>query len=128
MEKVEIMAEPQPAAERRRFARQVFALPMWVEWASRHASKASWVMSRTRDVSNKGLYFWSPVVLQLGQLLCLRLEVPPQPNRNYSLQILWEAEVIRIEAGKDGERGMGVAARILRFDVPLVHAYTDRVN
>ncbi len=106
--------------ERRAFSRQTLALPLKVEQGCREAEAASIIEGCTRDVSNRGAYFWAKGVFRIGQRIRLSLQIPADSARNYSMKIRGEAEVIRVEGGKSLEQAAGVAVRVLHFETPTV--------
>lgn len=118
------MTRASQTLERRIFSRQAMAFPVTVEAARRQAETGPAALEKltgiTRDVSNRGAYFWAEGAFHTGQQLRVSLEVPPEQGRNYSLRIQWEAEVIRVEGNELGRPALGVAVRILRFETPKI--------
>lgn len=83
------------------------------------------VIGHLRDISNHGAYLWSDQHFTAGQILHLTLEVPPDPGRNWTLEIECETEVVRVEPGHPQTGETGVAVRIRRFSIPKVLSAAD---
>jgi hypothetical protein len=117
------MTRANQTLERRIFSRQAMAFRVTVEAARRQAETGpapEKLTGLTRDVSNRGAYFWAEGAFHTGQQLRVSLEIPPEQGRNYSLKIQWEAEVIRVEGNQLGRPALGVAVRILHFETPKI--------
>ena len=97
--------------------RQRISLPVAVEFITEQGQPTLQVKGWTRDLSNTGVFFWAPGGFETGQKLRLILEVGTDSVYDCCLEIRWDGEVIRVEPGV---RELGVAARILQFDIPKV--------
>jgi len=111
-----------PVHERRISCRQAMELPVTVEPSSEppKGENGSAIRGLTRDISNRGAYFWAAGPFEPGQQLRLCVEIPPEDGRNYRLKIRWQAEVIRVDARLPSEQASGIAVRVLRFETPTV--------
>ena len=110
--------QKQSVPERRKGRRLPLALPARIEARPGPTCPSGArlaVVGRTRDLSNHGAYFWSAQHFETGQFLHLTLEVPPDQGRNWTLEIQFEAEVVRVEPGIRQPEETGVAVRILQF-------------
>ena len=116
------MTEPLTSAhERRQSQRTPMDAAVWLEKTPRFGQSPSLVRARTRDVSNRGLFVWSPLVFQLGEQLQLEMNVTPNPNQHLDLNIKGTAEVVRLEGRESPNGRPGVALKILEFKpvIPL---------
>jgi hypothetical protein len=111
-----------PVHERRISCRQAMELPVTVEPGPElpRDKNGSAIRGLTRDISNRGAYFWAAGPFEPGQHLHLCVEIPPEDGRNYRLKIQWQPEVIRVDASLPGEQASGIAVRVLRFETPTV--------
>jgi hypothetical protein len=117
------MAEPPGSSERRNSVRQVLDLPVRVELNPGSGGTLLVVEGRTRDVSNKGAYFWARAAFHLGQALHLTWNIPAELNRKSALEIRCVAEVIRLGPEEPAIGGLGVGVRILHFGTPKVSSW-----
>lgn len=124
------MTELRSSQERRNFARQVLDLPVRVELNPGSGGTLVVVEGRTRDVSNKGAYFWARAAFHLGQALHLTWNIPAELNPNSALEIRCVAAVIRLGPEEPAIGGSGVGVRILHFGTPKVTSwpYTSMDN
>lgn len=114
------MAELPSSSERRNPFRQPLDLPVRVELNPGSGGTLAVVKGRTRDVSNRGAYFWASAAFHLGQALHLTWNIPAELDHNSTLEIRCVAEVIRLDPEAPANRGVGVGVRILHFGTPKV--------
>jgi hypothetical protein len=120
---------PPDAAPPEKRGRQRLPLPLVARIERRSPSgRTSLVMGCTRDVSNRGAYLWSPVPFASGESVELKLEVPPDQGRNWTMEIRCQAEVTRVEPSPHGGRHQGVAVRILSFEIRQVTVFVPRIR
>jgi hypothetical protein len=103
--------------------RQFLDLPVRVEMNPGAGGTLAVVKGRTRDVSNRGAYFWARAAFHLGQALHLTWIIPAELNHNSALEIRCVAEVIRLDPEEPANREVGVAVRILHFGIPKVTSW-----
>ena len=111
------------SSERRNPARQFLDLPVRVELNPGSGGTPAVIEGRTRDISNRGAYFWARAAFHLGQSLHLTWNIPPELNRKSALEIRCVAEVIRLDPEGPRATGVGVGVRILRFGTPKVSSW-----
>jgi hypothetical protein len=117
------MTEPPGSSERRNPVRQFLDLPVRVELNPGSGGTLVVVEGRTRDVSNKGAYFWARAAFHLGQALHLTWNIPAELNHNSALEIRCVAAVIRLGPEEPANGGLGVGVRILHFGTPKVTSW-----
>jgi hypothetical protein len=114
------MTELPGPSERRNPKRQFLNLPVRVEMNPGSGGKLIVLKGRTRDVSNRGAYFWASAAFHLGQALHLTWNIPAELDHNSTLEIRCVAEVIRLDPEQPANGEIGVAVRILHFGTPKV--------
>jgi len=114
------MTELPGSSKRRNLVRQFLNLPVRVELNPGSGRTLLVTKGRTRDVSNRGAYFWARAAFHLGQALHLTWNIPAELNLNSALEIRCVAEVIRLDPEEPAYGGVGVAVRILHFGTPKV--------
>jgi hypothetical protein len=99
------------AAERRTSRRFTMALPLVLRLANSSGSVEK--RSETRDVSFRGLYFWTKEELEPGAAIEFVLTLPKEITMTRDVKIHCFGRVIRVE-GEQQTRG--VAARIEHYE------------
>jgi hypothetical protein len=117
------MTERLGSSERRNPVRQFLDIPVRVELNHGPGGTPAVIEGRTRDVSNKGAYFWARGPFHLGQSLHLTWNVPAELNHHSALEIDCVAEVIRLDPENPGQPGVGVGVRVLHFGIPKVTSW-----
>jgi PilZ domain len=102
------MADP---SERRTSRRFTMALPLVLRLGK--PSGRGETRGETRDVSFRGLYFWTQEELQAGAHIEFVLTLPKEITMTRDVKIHCFGEVIRVEGEQDTR---GVAARIERYE------------
>jgi PilZ domain len=102
------MADP---AERRTSRRFPMALPLTLR--SHDPSGPAETQAETRDVSFRGLYFWTKEELQAGGAIEFVLTLPKEVTMTRDVNIHCFGRVIRVEPQRQAS---GVAARIERYE------------
>jgi PilZ domain len=102
------MADP---TERRTSRRFVMALPLTLHLHDR--SGRSEKRAETRDVSFRGLYFWTAEQLETGIPIEFILILPKEITTTLDIKIHCFGRVIRVE---QQAQARGVAARIERYE------------
>ena len=102
------MADP---TERRTSRRFTMALPLTLRLGK--PSGPGETRGETRDVSFRGLYFWTQEELQAGARIEFVLTLPKEITMTRDVKIHCIGQVIRVE-GQEETRG--VAARIERYE------------
>ncbi len=75
-------------------------------------------MSKTRDISTRGLYFVMDQNLQAGSELDLTLTLPAEVTHGAEVLVRAQGKVVRVERRiEDGNSRLGVAAVIERYDI-----------
>jgi PilZ domain-containing protein len=76
-------------------------------------------IAHTRDLSSKGIFFYSDSQIGQGSLLEMVLILPPEITAGEKKWVCCQASVVRVEdrATQDHRRNFGVAAVIERFDI-----------
>ena len=73
---------------------------------------------RTRDISTRGVYFMIDQDLAPGSALDFMLTLPAEITRGTEVFIHAQGKVVRVEnQARDGERRVGVAAVIEKYDI-----------
>ena len=73
---------------------------------------------KTRDISTKGLYFLVERDLEAGSELDLTLTLPAEITHGPDVFVRAQGKVVRVEPrSEEGEKRMGVAAIIERYDI-----------
>jgi len=117
------MTELPGSSKRRSLVRQFLNLPVRVELNPGAGGTLVVTKGRTRDVSNRGAYFWARAAFHLGQALHLTWNIPAELNHNSALEIRCVAEIIRLDPEEPAYGGVGVAVRILHFGTPKVTSW-----
>ena len=102
------MADP---TERRTSRRFIMALPLTLR--SHNSSGPAEKRGETRDVSFRGLYFWTDEDLKTGFPIEFVLTLPKEITMTGDVHIHCFGRVIRVETHR---RTRGVAARIERYE------------
>ena len=97
--------------ERRTSRRFTMALPLTLRLHS--SSGPVEKQAETRDVSFRGLYFWTEQELEAGIAIEFVLTLPKEITMTRDVNIHCFGRVIRVEGGRQPR---GVAARIERYD------------
>lgn len=98
-------------AERRTSRRFAMALPLTLRLYS--SSGPVEKQAETRDVSFRGLYFWTEQELEAGVSIEFMLTLPKEITMTRNVNIRCFGRVVRVEG--DAQR-RGVAARIERYE------------
>lgn len=106
------------AAERRTMRRFDMQLPA----AIRVSDGEEW-LTQTRNVSARGLFFYSSRPLTEGARLEVTLTFPPHITFTESVRIRFTARVVRVEA--ESEARIGIAAAIEEYE--FLKSLRDRV-
>ena len=106
--------------DRRGAMRLPISLPIGVAWGAEAGGRRSYLLGRTKDVSPKGICFWIPRRLSLGQRLNLDIKVPQETQPFLMLRLQCDAEVVRVEQEASGQERFQVATRVLEFDTPML--------
>lgn len=108
-----VLMREQPKVESERRDRQRFRVNAPVSMLIDGQS----VWGVTRDMSNRGLYFYVASVedLRCGQILDLTVELPPELTLSTGCQIRCAGRIVRIE--KTPADLIGVAAEILDYSI-----------
>jgi len=119
---VRLPATPQArdGTERRRATRLALSLPIGVTWGTEEGGRRSYLLGQTKDVSPKGICFWIPRSLPVGQKLNLDMEVPQEANPQLMLRLQCSAKVVRTQPGPPTEGGFRVATRVMAFETPMI--------
>jgi hypothetical protein len=102
------MANP---TERRTSRRFTMALPLTLRLYN--SSGAVEKQGETRDVSFRGLYFWTEEALEMGNPIEFVLTLPKEITMTRDVNIHCFGRVTRVE---NQQRARGVAARIERYE------------
>lgn len=102
------MADP---TERRTSRRFTMALPVILR--SHDPSGPAEITAETRDVSFRGLYFWTKEKLETGTAIEFVLTLPKEVTTTHDVNIQCFGRVIRVEPQN---KSRGVAARIERYE------------
>jgi len=74
----------------------------------------------TRDVSAVGVYFFTQVKIQSGDVVDLIMTFPPEITLAKSLRVRCTSKVVRVESSL---KGIGAAAQIQRYEfMPLAES------
>lgn len=98
-------------ADRRIARRFTMSLPLRI---LAHEPPSSEFRTRTRDVSYQGLYFLTEAKLEVGSEIEFVLTLPQQISQNGDVDIRCRGQIVRVEAGSEGQ--VGVAAKIERYE------------
>ncbi len=104
-------AEMADSTERRTSRRFTMALPLTLR--SHDPSGPAETQAETRDVSFRGLYFWTKEELQTGGAIEFVLTLPKEVTMTRDVNIHCFGRVIRVEPQS---KARGVAARIERYE------------
>jgi hypothetical protein len=101
----------------RRIARRYeLSLPVLVRAAAEEQVDSQ--TGRTRDISTRGVYFIIDQNLETGSALDFMLTLPAEITRGTEVFIHAQGKVVRVEnQPRDGERRVGVAAVIEKYDI-----------
>ena len=117
------MTELPGSSKRRSLVRQFLNLPVRVELNPGSGRTLVVTKGRTRDVSNRGAYFWARGTFRLGQSLHLTWSIPAELNYQSALEIRCVAEVVRLDPEEPRQPGVGVGVTILQFGIPKVTSW-----
>ncbi len=98
--------------ERRTARRYELAIPVKVD--GMEAAPLGLLPGQTRDISTAGLYFSMEIPPRPGSLVSLRLTLPPALTGGEEVLVELSARIVRVEPS--GDKRMGVAARIEKYD------------
>jgi c-di-GMP-binding flagellar brake protein YcgR len=102
--------------ERRRVRRYDLTLPVIIRVPAERASDTR--RGKTLDVSTRGLYFVIDQEVQAGSNLDITLTLPAEITQGSDVTVRATGKVLRVEQRvEDGDRRMGVAAIIERYDI-----------
>jgi hypothetical protein len=104
-------ADMADSTERRTSRRFTMALPLTLR--SHDPSAPAETQAETRDVSFRGLYFWTKEELQTGGAIEFVLTLPKEVTMTRDVNIHCFGRVIRVEPQN---KARGVAARIERYE------------
>jgi hypothetical protein len=99
------------SAERREARRFTMTLPLTVRCSGPSGIEER--QGRTRDVSFRGLYFWTDADFPAGSEIEFTLILPKEVTRATDVNIHCKGRILRVEP-RDGDRG--VAARIEHYE------------
>ena len=102
-------------ADRREARRFTMSLPMRVLPGKAHKSE---LLTHTRDVSYRGLYFLCETKFEIGTPIDFVITLPQQVTQANEVNIRCHGQILRVEQGANGN--MGVAAKIEQYE--FVHA------
>ena len=124
------MTSRESPTNRRQFIRQPLSVTVRLGKGDERDARPVTVVGRTRDVSNKGVYLWARDEFRVGEILRLQIDVPLEPAGNTGLQVCCTAEILRIDRGNlaQGSAGVGLAVRVLQFDVPQFLSQPPTIN
>ena len=124
------MTTRQSTPNRRQFMRQPLSVTVRVGKGDNREARPITVVGRTRDVSTRGVYLWAPDDFRVGEVLRLQIDVPLEPAGNTGLHVCCTAEILRIDPGNlvQGRAGVGLAVRVLQFDVPQFLSQPPTIN
>jgi len=97
--------------ERREARRFTMSLPLSLRCSGLGGTQEK--TGKTRDVSFRGLYFWSDALLETGSEIEFTLTLPKEVTRSADVHIRCHGRVVRVEP-RDSERG--IAARIENYE------------
>src|SRR5271154_4212918 len=97
-------------ADRREARRFTMSLPLSVLPGTRHGSE---VLTATRDVSYRGLYFLTETDFESGNAIEFVITLPEDVTGG-DVKIRCQGEIVRVEITGDGR--MGVAAKIAHYE------------
>jgi len=98
-------------ADRREARRFTMSLPMRVLPGA--ASKSE-LLTQTRDVSYRGLYFLSAAKFEIGSPIEFVITLPQQVTQSGDVNIRCQGQILRVEPGTNGH--MGIAAKIEHYE------------
>jgi hypothetical protein len=96
--------------ERRGSRRFRLSLPVQTE----HSEQGT-LYAQTRDVSSRGICFYSPTNLAVGSTLTFTLTLPPEVTLSAPMRVQCISHVVRTEP-QNGNPGVPVAAVIDHYD------------
>lgn len=98
-------------ADRREARRFTMCLPMRVLPG---ATRKSELVTQTRDVSYRGLYFLSEARFEIGSPIEFVITLPQQVTQSGDVNIRCQGQILRVEPGANGH--VGVAAKIEQYE------------
>jgi PilZ domain len=98
-------------ADRREARRFTMSLPMRVLPGEARKSE---LVTHTRDVSYRGLYFRSETRFEIGSPIDFVITLPQQVTQSGDVNIRCHGQILRVEPGANGS--MGVAANIEHYE------------
>jgi hypothetical protein len=98
-------------ADRREARRFTMSLPMRVLPGKFRKSE---LVTHTRDVSYRGLYFLTEAKFEIGSLIEFVITLPQQVTQSGDVNIRCQGQILRIEPASNGH--MGVAAKIEQYE------------
>lgn len=102
--------------ERRTTRRYDLSLPVVIRVPAERALDSQ--QGKTRDVSNRGLYFVVDQNMESGSQLDIMLTLPAEITHGSEVLIRASGKVVRVERRmEDGNARMGIAAVIERYDI-----------
>jgi pyridoxine/pyridoxamine 5'-phosphate oxidase len=96
-----------PGADKRMARRFALQLPVAVK------DRDSERMASTRDISSRGICFYTETRLETGAELEFTLTLPPEITMTEAIQVHCKGKVVRVEAMPDGK--MVIAAQINQY-------------
>lgn len=94
---------------RRKLPRFKMELPLEVGAGDRFGGNTG----TTRDVSAVGVYFFTQVKIQSGDVVDLVMTLPPEITLAKSLRVRCTSKIVRVEPSS---KGIGAAAQIQRYE------------